>query len=239
MQGNRSTMMRPHGWGQQSRKLGVYDDKHRTTGTSRNQATLEQEILAQLLHCFILVGEIIWALSQTHLGSSHLLALWPWANHFVFLNFSLLTKTIGIITTYKWKGLEQHMIYKRHSTNSKLFFLPLPTPPFLLHFLPSTSYVWIHETLYLQLETWPYLLICESKTLCIGIWSQVQNWRTRPDSILCNSCLLWPRRGLGEQHILRLQMECVRRSTAFKRACGTAAITSKRLEQEWSQSSEL
>ena len=43
--------------------------------------------------------------------------LWPWTKHFVLLSFSSLTKTMGIILRYKWKGLEQHVIQRSLSIN--------------------------------------------------------------------------------------------------------------------------
>lgn len=45
--------------------------------------------------------EIVQALNQTYLGLSNLLALWPWADHFVFLSFTLLMETMGIIMRFK------------------------------------------------------------------------------------------------------------------------------------------
>lgn len=130
------TRMRPHGWGQQDRRLGIWNDMHRSTGTSRNQATWEQETLTKLAHCSDLLGEITQVLNQIHLRSSHLLSLWPWANHFVFLNCGLLTKAMGIIMRRKQKDLEQHVIHRRRSRNPQfLSSLPLSLPSLFLLFV--------------------------------------------------------------------------------------------------------
>lgn len=130
-----------------------------------------QETWHQLLHCFDLLEEIAQGLNQTHLGLSNLLGLWPWANHFVFLSFNLLTKTMGIVMRYKWKGLEQHMTQRRSLINP---VFPPFLPPSLPSFLPSTCYKGSHEILYLELGPYLPYLICKSKTLWIGIWFQVQ-----------------------------------------------------------------
>lgn len=74
---------------------------HRSAGTSNNQVYTGQETWLQLLHCSDLLKEVARALSQAYSGLSHLLALWPWAHHFVFLSFGLLTDTIGIMMKYK------------------------------------------------------------------------------------------------------------------------------------------
>lgn len=70
-------------------------------GCQITRFTLGQKTWLQLLPGFDLLEEIAQALNQTYSGLSHLLALRPWANHFAFLSFSLLTETIGIMMKYK------------------------------------------------------------------------------------------------------------------------------------------
>ena len=103
--------------------------------------------------------------------------LWPWTKHFVLLSFSSLTKTVGIILRYKWKGLEQHVIQRSLWINPNY----PPSPSFHLLYLAPWN------TLFEDGDLSP-LFIFLVQTLGIGIWFQVEKLESKAQPTQGSGC---------------------------------------------------